>query len=65
MTESIKGLKFAFIGSGTMARAIIHALVITGKMEPEQIVASDPLAAQREMLQDRYGIRVRDRKSVV
>ncbi len=60
MTESLRGLKFAFIGGGTMARAIIHALVITGKLPPDQIVASDPLAGQREMLQNRYGIRVSD-----
>jgi pyrroline-5-carboxylate reductase len=60
MTESIKGLKFAFIGSGTMARAIIHALVVTGKIEPDQITACDPLAAQREMIQNRYGIQVSD-----
>ncbi|MBE9524730.1 MAG: pyrroline-5-carboxylate reductase [Chloroflexi bacterium] len=52
------GLNFAFIGGGTMARAIIHALVITGELAPEKIIASDPLAVQREMLGDRYGIRV-------
>jgi len=60
MTESIKGIKFAFIGSGTMARAIIHALVVTGKIEPDQITACDPLAAQREKLQNRFGIQVSD-----
>ena len=56
--ESLRGLHFAFIGSGTMARAIIHALVNTGKLPPDTIVASDPLLSQREMLQDDYGIKI-------
>jgi len=60
ITESIKGLKFAFIGGGTMARAIIHALVVTGKLEPDQITACDPLLTQREKLQERYSVRVSD-----
>ncbi len=56
--ESLRGLHFAFIGSGTMARAIIHALVNTGKLPQDTIVASDPLSSQREMLQDDYGIKI-------
>ncbi|MEN8173039.1 MAG: pyrroline-5-carboxylate reductase [Chloroflexota bacterium] len=60
ITESIQGLKFAFIGGGTMARAIIHALVVTGKLAPDQITACDPLASQRDKLVERYGILVND-----
>ncbi|MBG7610579.1 MAG: pyrroline-5-carboxylate reductase [Anaerolineae bacterium] len=56
--ESLRGLHFAFIGSGTMARAIIHALVNTGKLPQDTIVASDPLSSQREMLQDDFGIKI-------
>jgi pyrroline-5-carboxylate reductase len=57
-TNPLQGLTLAFIGGGTMARGIIHALLDAGGVNPEQIVASDPLAGQRQMLQTDYGVRV-------
>ena len=59
MTESeFQGLKLAFVGSGTMGGAIIHALVRGNRVRPEQVLASDPLVERREELQAQYGVRV-------
>ncbi len=54
----LQGLTVALIGSGTMASAIIQALLRADEVKPEQIVASDPLLEQRETIRARYGIRV-------
>ena len=56
-TDKLQGLTIAFIGSGTMAEAMIQALLRTGKVTSEQIVASDPLIERGEELQSRYGVR--------
>jgi pyrroline-5-carboxylate reductase len=56
----LQGVGLAFIGSGTMAGAIVQALLNAGETSPEQIVASDPIAEQTETLQARYGISVTD-----
>jgi pyrroline-5-carboxylate reductase len=56
--DALQGSKIAFIGSGTMGEAIIHALVGVGKVVPEQIVASDVLIKRGEELQARHGVRV-------
>ena len=56
--DALQGSKIAFIGSGTMGEAIIHALVGVGKVVPEQIVASDVLVKRGEELQARHGVRV-------
>ena len=53
-----QGLKLAFIGSGTMGGAIIHALLRASQVTSEQIIASDPLVERREELQAKYGLRV-------
>jgi pyrroline-5-carboxylate reductase len=58
MTDTLQGLTIAFIGSGTMGGAIIHALVTKDKMSPDQIIASEPLLERREELRARYGVRV-------
>jgi len=57
-TDELQGLTLAFIGSGTMAGAMIHALRRVGGVAPEQIIASDPLVERGEELQGRYGVRV-------
>lgn len=57
-TDELQGLTLAFIGGGTMAGAMIHALRGTDKVAPEQIIASDPLVERGEELQARYGVRV-------
>ena len=54
----LQGLTLAFIGSGTMAGAIIHALLGAGGVAPEQIVASGPSVGRGEELRARYGVRV-------
>jgi pyrroline-5-carboxylate reductase len=54
----LQGLTIAFIGSGTMGGAIIHALVTKDKVSPDQVVASEPLIERREELRARYGVRV-------
>jgi pyrroline-5-carboxylate reductase len=58
MTDTLQGLTIAFIGSGTMGGAIIHALVTKDKVSPDQVVASEPLIERREELRARYGVRV-------
>jgi pyrroline-5-carboxylate reductase len=57
-TGELQGLTLAFIGGGTMARAIIQALLEAGEVTPDQIIVGEPLAEQRALLQERYGIRV-------
>lgn len=39
-----------------MAGAMIHALVKTGAVAPDQIQAADPLATRRDYLSDAYGV---------
>ena len=56
-SDELKGLTLAFIGSGTMAGAIIHALRGAGGVAPERIIASDPLIERGKELQDLYGVR--------
>jgi pyrroline-5-carboxylate reductase len=57
-TNHLQGLTLALIGSGTMGEAIIHALLGTGKVTPEQIVASDPLVERQEELRARHQVRL-------
>ncbi len=57
-TDELQGLRLAFVGSGTMAEAIIQALLRAGEVTPEQIVASGPRIERGEELQTRYGVRV-------
>ncbi len=44
------------IGAGNMAEAILRGLVEAG-LEPERLIASDPLEARREQLSSQLGIR--------
>lgn len=46
----------AFIGSGSMARAIIKGLVQTKTIDPQRIRASDRREDQRKKATERYGI---------
>ncbi len=57
-TDELQGLRLAFVGSGTMAEAMIQALLRAGEVTPEQIVASGPRVERGEDLQTRYGVRV-------
>jgi pyrroline-5-carboxylate reductase len=63
ITDVVKGnnlmaTKFAFIGSGVMAEAMIAGLLKKKLVQPEQIVASHPRANRRDELRDKYKIRV-------
>ena len=57
-TDELQGLRLAVVGSGTMAEAMIQALLRAGEVTPEQIVASGPRIERGEELQARYGVRV-------
>lgn len=53
----LKDVKFAFIGSGIMAGAIIAGLTKQNLIEPQHVTASDPFAEQLEKLAERYGVK--------
>ena len=57
-TDELRGLTVAFIGSGTMAEAMIQALLRASEVTAEQIIASGPRVERGEKLQARYGVRV-------
>ena len=57
-SNELQELTLAFIGSGTMAEAMIQALLRADEVTPEQIVASDVRVERGEELQARYGVRV-------
>lgn len=48
----------AFLGGGQMAEALIGGLVASQAAHPEAICATDPMAARRDLLKSRFGIRV-------
>ena len=47
----------AFVGSGTMAEAMVRGLLREGLVGPEQIVASGPRQERGQVLAERYGVR--------
>jgi pyrroline-5-carboxylate reductase len=57
-TNTLQDLTLAFIGSGTMAEAMIKALLREGKVTPEQIIASGPREERGEELRARHGVRI-------
>jgi pyrroline-5-carboxylate reductase len=57
-SDVLQRLTIAFIGSGTMAEAMIQALLRAGKVTSEQIVASGPREVRGERLRTRHGVRV-------
>jgi pyrroline-5-carboxylate reductase len=54
----LKGVTLAFIGSGAMGEAGIQALLRAGKVNPEQLIASDVLVERGDELRARHGVRV-------
>jgi pyrroline-5-carboxylate reductase len=48
----------AFIGSGSMAEAMISGLISQKLIDPQSIVASGPRPERGQYLRDKYGIRV-------
>ena len=57
-SSSLKDVRLAFIGSGTMAEAIIAGLLSKGLVKPDQIVGSHPRQDRRQELESKYGIHV-------
>lgn len=53
----------AFIGGGNMARSLIGGLIAQG-LPAKQIVVSDPMAAQRDLLVQQYGVQVSDDNTI-
>lgn len=54
----LEGRKIAFVGSGTMAEAMIKGLLGQGLVAPDQVIASGPRAERGQELSERYGVRV-------
>lgn len=48
--------RIAFIGGGAMGEAMIKGMLVHGIAQPYQIIASDPVAARRAVLEESYGI---------
>ena len=51
-------INISFIGSGTMAEAMIRGLVTLDIIAAEQIIAAGPRAVRGQELAERYGVRV-------
>jgi pyrroline-5-carboxylate reductase len=60
MTDRILPGSIAFLGGGQMAEALIGGLLAAHVAESASIVATDPLAARRDVLKARFGIHVDD-----
>ncbi|HXF63556.1 MAG TPA: pyrroline-5-carboxylate reductase [Caldilineaceae bacterium] len=52
--------RIAFIGSGAMGEAMIKGMLSRKLLPPEQIIASDPVAAQREKVAGQFGVATTD-----
>ena len=52
--------KIAFIGSGVMGEAIVKGILDNGLTVPETIVAADPWAERRELMDRLYGVGTTD-----
>src|SRR5215218_3414541 len=55
-TNPLNNCRFAFIGCGVMAEAIIAGMLRRKLVAPEQIVGSHPRQARREEMHVKYGI---------
>jgi pyrroline-5-carboxylate reductase len=55
--KELENVRLAFIGGGTMAGAIIQALINLGEVDRGQITVGEPLAERRQELADGYGVR--------
>jgi len=66
-TNPLSNCRFAFIGCGVMAEAIIAGLLRKKLVGPEQIVGSHPRQQRREEMHVKYGIEMfeRNREAVV
>jgi len=53
----LNNANLAFVGSGTMAEAMIKGILTQELLSPERIIASGPRAERGRELEDRYGVR--------
>ena len=60
----LKGLRFAFVGSGAMAEAMIHGLVERAGVPGQRITASGPRGERGEQLRERAGVLATTENSV-
>lgn len=51
-------VRFGSIGGGVMGEALLSRLIAANLYAPEAILVSEPSAARREFLQQRYGVQV-------
>ncbi|HAN45250.1 MAG TPA: pyrroline-5-carboxylate reductase, partial [Cyanobacteria bacterium UBA8156] len=58
MTENI-----GIVGGGVMGEALLAGLLAQGVALPATVVVSEPTAARRDFLQERYGVAVTDRNA--
>jgi pyrroline-5-carboxylate reductase len=52
--------KIAFVGAGNIGEALIKGLIVSKAVKPEQLVASEPRADQRQRIAERYRVRMLD-----
>lgn len=52
----LDNIRIAFIGGGAMGEAMIKGMLVHGIAQPYQIIASDPVAARRTVLEETYGV---------
>ncbi len=64
MADVLEGLRIGFVGGGAMAEALLTGLVAAG-LAPDRLLASDPVAARREALAARFGVRTSERNADV
>jgi len=57
---ALKSARLVFIGSGTMAGAIMRALLRKGEVDPGRMIASDPRGERREELKEALNVRTTD-----
>ena len=59
------GIELGILGAGNMAEAIARGVVGTGLLRPEDVLASDPDAARRDLFARELGIRATNDNRVV
>lgn len=58
-------VKLGVIGGGVMAEAIVSRLLAAGTIAATEVLVSEPMAARRQVWQDRYAIATTDDNSAV
>ncbi len=61
---ALEQTRIAFIGSGAMAEAIIKGLLSQQLVQPQNIYASDPVAARRAHMETTHGVHTTDENGV-